>query len=66
MIDPNAALTHVKIHSGGTLEVHNALTIRAHFAAMAMQSYMAAGKDYETAAAWAVFAADELIKELNK
>ena len=54
MIDPNAALTHVKIHSGGTLEVHNALTIRAHFAAMAMQSYMAAGKDYETAAAWAV------------
>lgn len=43
------------------------LTIRQHFAAMAMQGYIAGGGSAnEAMATFSVMAADALIKELNK
>lgn len=44
----------------------NGLTKREYFAAMALQAYCQRSVKEDTAAQWAVEAADALIKELNK
>ncbi len=57
---------HEHVYAGGVLTT-SGLTKREHFAALAMQGFLATGSSHtEGAARKAVIAADNLLKELEK
>ena len=72
--DPIGKSTQVSFNNEGRLnETHfDGISIRAHFASMAMQGYASAdniansGMPVEMIAEWSVAMADALIAELNK
>ena len=76
-IDPNAAafpkagISQLSDHTGNNYEdgANEGITIRAHFAAMAMQGIIGNAREPVTAemvAEWSAKAADALIAALNK